>query len=198
MCEGPSLNSNPQTEPQSLNVNRSPASKQSALEAVIEPVCQAHGVELVEASFLREPGGAVLRVLIDRLRPDGVATEGAEVPGSGVSLADCQAVSRDLSVALDVHQDLTPSGRYRLEVGSPGLDRPLVKRRDFERFKGREVHVTTRLPLSGGAIGDGGRRRFSGVLQGIEGDTVRVADGPVVFEIPLDAIAKANVVHRFT
>ena len=111
-------------------MKRSPATSQTALLAVIEPVCQAHGVELVDASFVREPGGAILRVLIDRARGEGPS----EVPGSGVSLADCQGVSRDLSVALDVHQDVTPSGRYRLEVGSPGLDRPLVKRSDFEPF----------------------------------------------------------------
>ena len=70
----------------------------NTLLAVIDPVCLAHGVELVDVSISREPGGAVLRVLIDRERPE-LATEGEPPqPGSGVSLADCQAVSRDLSV----------------------------------------------------------------------------------------------------
>jgi ribosome maturation factor RimP len=177
------------------------------LTAVIEPVCAAHGVELVDVSILREPGGAVLRVLIDRERPelapegeapqpgrDGRPTSSALLPpGSGVSLADCQDVSRDLSVALDVNEAVAPKIRYRLEVSSPGLDRPLTRRRDFERFAGHEVRVQTRLPLPG----DDNRRKFNGVLRGLEGDKVRVEDGPATFEIPLTAIAKANVVYKF-
>ncbi len=161
----------------------------SALIQVIEPVCLAHGVELVDVSVLREPGGAVLRVLIDR---EVAGAEGAQ-PGSGVSLADCQSVSRDLSVALDVNEAVAPKIRYRLEVSSPGLDRPLTRRRDFEKYAGREVRVQTRLPLPG----DDSRRKFAGVLRGLEGDLVRVEDGPAVFQIPLTAIAKANVVYKF-
>ncbi len=165
------------------------------LTAVIEPVCLAHGVELVDVSVSREPGGAVLRVLIDRERGD---LEGEQI-GSGVSLADCQDVSRDLSVALDVNEAVAPKIRYRLEVSSPGLDRPLTRRKDFEKYAGREVHVQTRLPLPGEvpAPGANPRRKFHGVLEGVEGETVRVVDGPAVFQIPLAAIAKANVVHRF-
>lgn len=179
----------------------------SALIAVIDPVCLAHGLELVDVSVTREPGGAVLRVLIDR---DGTVGEpvaggqgaGGQVAGgqgaggqvgSGVSLADCQAVSRDLSVALDVNEGVAPKIRYRLEVSSPGLDRPLTRRRDFEKYAGREVRVQTRLPLPG----DTNRRKFAGVLRGLEGDLVRVEDGASVFQIPLTAIAKANVVYRF-
>jgi ribosome maturation factor RimP len=176
----------------------------NALTAVIEPVCAAHGVELVDVSVLREPGGAVLRVLIDRERPElmpasVVGTEGAAAeseppqPGSGVSLADCQDVSRDLSVALDVNESVAPKIRYRLEVSSPGLDRPLTRRRDFERYAGHEVRVQTRLPLS--AVD--ARRKFNGVLRGLEGDNVKVIDGAAVFDIPLSAIAKANLVFKF-
>jgi ribosome maturation factor RimP len=157
------------------------------LVAVIEPVCLAHGLELVDVSVLREPGGAVLRVLIDRPAGSG------EQLGSGVSLSDCQSVSRDLSVALDVNEGVAPKIRYRLEVSSPGLDRPLTRRRDFEKFAGNEVRVQTRLPLPG----DDARRKFHGRLEGLEGDNVRVVDGQAVFQIPLTAIAKANVVYRF-
>lgn len=164
----------------------------NALLAVIEPVCLAHGVELVDVSISREPGGAVLRVLIDRERPE-LAVEGEPPqPGSGVSLADCQLVSRDLSVALDVNESVAPKIRYRLEVSSPGLDRPLTRKRDFERYVGHEVRVQTRLPLAGDA-----RRKFNGVLRGLEGENVRVEDGAAVFAIPLSAIAKANLVYKF-
>lgn len=165
------------------------------LTAVIEPVCAAHGVELVDVSILREPGGAVMRVLIDRDRPDVPGDQ----PGSGVSLSDCQDVSRDLSVALDVNEAVAPKIRYRLEVSSPGLDRPLTRARDFQKYAGHEVRVMTRLPLPGDAASSegNGRRKFNGVLKGLEGDKVRVEDGPSTFEIPLTAIAKANVVYKF-
>lgn len=175
----------------------------NALTAVIEPVCVAHGVELVDVSVSREPGGAVLRVLIDRERPElagpQAAAEGAPPqPGSGVSLTDCQDVSRDLSVALDVNESVAPKIRYRLEVSSPGLDRPLTRRRDFERYVGHEVRVQTRLPLAGDASSEAGaRRKFNGVLRGLEGDNVKVIDGAAVFDIPLGAIAKANLVFKF-
>ena len=166
----------------------------NALLAVIDPVCLAHGVELIDVSIAREPGGAVLRVLIDRERPE-LATEGEPPqPGSGVSLADCQGVSRDLSVALDVNEAVAPKIRYRLEVGSPGLDRPLTRRRDFERYAGHEVRVQTRMPLP---AGETPRRKFNGVLRGLDGDNVRLDDGAASFEIPLASIAKANLVYRF-
>jgi ribosome maturation factor RimP len=162
----------------------------TALESVVEPVCKAHGVELVDVQWAVDQGGAVLRVLIDRERAD-LAT--AEIPvGSGVSLEDCKAVSRDLSTALDVHERVVPSGRYRLEVSSPGLDRPLVKRAHFERFVGTEVKVQTRVPFD-----PDGRRKVQGVLRGIEGDAVHVESGGKVFAIPLADVAKANVVYRF-
>ncbi|MBW2404104.1 MAG: ribosome maturation factor RimP [Deltaproteobacteria bacterium] len=112
----------------------------NALEPLIDPICRAHGVELVVVRCLREPAGVVIRVIIDRDSP------GAEV-GSGISLEDCTGVSRDVSTSLDVHDDLFPSGGYRLEVSSPGLARPLVKLSDFERFSGREVEVRTRAPI---------------------------------------------------
>lgn len=172
----------------------------SALTAVIEPVCAAHGVELVDVSVSREPGGAVLRVLIDRERPELAGDEGAPPqPGSGVSLSDCQAVSRDLSVALDVNEAVAPKIRYRLEVSSPGLDRPLTRRRDFERFAGHEVRVQTRAPLAEDKSpeGAGARRKFQGVLRGLEGEEVRVEDGSASFRIPLAAIARAHLVYRF-
>jgi ribosome maturation factor RimP len=124
-----------------------------------------------------------LRVLIERIG----AT--AKV-GAGVSLDDCQGVSRDLSTALDVSEGVVPAAGYRLEVGSPGLDRPLFSLSDFTRFAGEPVKVQTH-----GAID--GRRRFSGMLLGVEGDTVKLnLDGEEV-AIPHQEIAKANLVFRF-
>jgi ribosome maturation factor RimP len=151
------------------------------LRELVAPVCRAHGLELVDARFVTDHG-AVLRVLIER--PD--ATTGQ----SGVSLADCQAVSRDLSTVLDVENEAVPRGSYRLEVGSPGLERPLFSRRDFERFAGREVDVRTNRPFDG-------RRRLQGVLRGVEGEGIKLDVDGQELSVPLAEIAKANLVFRF-
>jgi ribosome maturation factor RimP len=156
---------------------------------VIEPICHAHGVALVDARMTTERG-LVLRVLIER------AAAGADTSEtqSGVSLADCQNVSRDLSTALDVAEGVAPTGNYRLEVSSPGIERPLITKQDFTRFAGREVRVQSIRPISG-------RRRFQGVLQGLAAErmpeTVRVSQDGETFEIPLADITKANLVYRF-
>jgi ribosome maturation factor RimP len=109
--------------------------------------------------------------------------------GAGVSLDDCQGVSRDLSTALDVAENVAPSGAYRLEVGSPGLDRPLFSLSDFARFAGQTAKIEMHAPVAG-------RRRFSGKLLGVEGDVVKLEqDGqPVVLQH--GEIAKAHLVYR--
>ena len=152
------------------------------LREIAVPVCAAHGLELVDARFVNEHGGLTLRVLIERPdQPDG---------RSGVSLGDCQAVSRDLSTVLDVEAEQLVPGRYRLEVGSPGIERPLVSRRDFERFAGREVRMQTHRPV-------GGRRKLQGVLRGLSGEDVRLHVGLDDISVPFAEIAKANLVVRF-
>jgi ribosome maturation factor RimP len=152
------------------------------LRQIAEPVCQAHGLSLVDVRFANEHGGLTLRVLIERLdQPEGRA---------GVSLGDCQSVSRDLSTVLDVEAETLVPGRYRLEVGSPGIERPLVSRGDFERFAGREVRVQSQRPLSG-------RRRFQGTLRGLAGEAARLEVDAELIDIPLADITKAHLVFRF-
>ncbi len=154
------------------------------LEPLIDPICSAHGVELVDVRCLREPSGLVIRVIIDREVP------GLEV-GSGVSLEDCTGVSRDVSTALDVHDDLFPSGAYRLEVSSPGLERPLVKLADFERFCGREVKLRTQTPIQR-------QRRFRGKLLRVVDQSIELDQDGKVLLIPHADIAQANLVYRFS
>lgn len=154
------------------------------LEQLIDPICRVHGVELVDARYLREPAGAVIRVIIDREAP------GMEA-GSGVSLEDCTAVSRDVSAALDVHDGLLPLGAYRLEVTSPGLERPLVKLADFARFSGREVKLRTRAPIER-------RRHFRGLLLGVVDQSIELDQDGRVLLIPHADIAHANLVYRFS
>jgi ribosome maturation factor RimP len=155
-----------------------------ALEPLIDPICRAHGVELVEVRCLREPAGMLVRVMIDRDVP------GLEV-GSGVSLEDCTGVSRDVSTTLDVHDDLLPAGGYRLEVGSPGLERPLVKLADFERFSGREVKVRTDTPIER-------QRRFRGKLLRVVDESIELDQDGKILLIPHADIAQANLVYRFS
>ncbi|MEM6962672.1 MAG: hypothetical protein AAF550_13170, partial [Myxococcota bacterium] len=102
-------------------MTNTPKSTNDAIERLAAPICAAHGVELVEVRTLPRPGGAVFQVTIDREQPqDSLAS------GSGVSLDDCTAVSRDLSDCLDAHEEHLPAN-YRLEVSSPGVERPLVR-----------------------------------------------------------------------
>lgn len=163
------------------------------IESLIEPICAAHGLELVQVK-LTQGKGAVLQVFIDREfaapHVNGVAVAHA----SGVTVDDCKLVSRDVSTLLDVHEELLP-GRYHLEVSSPGLDRPLVRLRDFERFCGSEVKVEVRPPI-------GDRKRFHGTLLGVDGEDVRLLEPPdsddgTEVRIPHPLITKANVVFRF-
>ena len=155
-----------------------------ALQHLIQPICLAHGVELVDVRYLREPKGAVIRVFIDRSVP------GLEV-GSGVSLEDCTAVSRDVSTSLDVHEEVLPSGAFRLEVSSPGLERPLVKLSDFERFSGHEVKVKTQTPIER-------QRRFRGTLLRVVDQSIELDQDGKVLLIPHADIAQANLVYRFS
>jgi len=127
-----------------------------ALEAEIEGLLAAEGFELVQLERLgaRYP---VLRIRVDH--PQGVTVE------------DCARLSAQIGTYLDVADPF--SGAYRLEVSSPGVDRPLVRDRDFERFKGHRVQITFRGM-------DGRKRTVCGVLQGLVGAEVRLeaATGP--------------------
>ncbi|MDB4977563.1 MAG: ribosome maturation factor RimP [Myxococcaceae bacterium] len=154
------------------------------LEALIVPICLAQGVDLVDARYQREPEGAVLRVLIE--------LPGAEKlpPGAGVTLDDCRRVSRALSDVLDEDELVIP-GQYRLEVSSAGVERPLTKAIDFDRYAGREVSVSTKTAVDG-------RKSFSGTLGGLRGDQVLLRDSKgEELALPLDEVAKAHLVFRF-
>lgn len=131
-------------------------------------------LEVVDVEFRREPGGRILRVFIDK-------------PG-GVTLDDCQALSRQLSQWLDEVDLIADS--YNLEVSSPGIERPLTKPRDFVRFAGHRVHVRTFGPIDG-------RRNFKGELLGLEEEAVvlRLDDGDV--QIPMEQVAKARLMAEF-
>jgi ribosome maturation factor RimP len=140
-------------------------------EGILVPLLKAEGLSLVDIGYQREQAGWVLRVLIDREQ--------------GISLTDCARVSREFGQLLDM-EDFIPSS-YRLEVSSPGLDRPLKKEADFIKYTGRRVRIKTKDQITG-------RRNFKGALLGCsEGKVMVQVDGSEVFAIPLFAIIKANL-----
>jgi ribosome maturation factor RimP len=143
-----------------------------------EPYVRDAGLDLIEVQFGREPSGWVLRVFIDR-------PSGGQGPIDAITADDCERVSRDLSAALDV-ADRIPHA-YKLEVSSPGLDRPLRRERDFERFLGESA----RIRLTDGVEG---RRNFSGTLQAVKDGRVEIACDGRSWLLPIDDIAKANLV----
>ncbi len=101
-----------------------------------------------------------------------------------MSVDDCAEISRLVSALLDVEDPI--AGSYTLEVSSPGLDRPLVRAEDYERFAGREVRIETRRPLEG-------RKRFRGRLVGRRGPDVVVADGHVEHIIPFGEVLRGKL-----
>ena len=137
-----------------------------------DPLCQAEGVELVQVEYQREHGGLTLRLYLDK-------------PG-GITLDDCANISRQLGDILDVGWDSqTP---YRLEVSSPGLQRPLGKLNDFKRFEGHQAKIRTRRPLNG-------QKNFTGTLAGVNGLNVQLLldKGPIT--IALADIVKAHLIN---
>ena len=139
---------------------------------LIEPTLHDMGFELVR---LLMSGGQrpTLQVMVERSDQEPV------------TLDQCAEISHALSAVLDVADPLP--GAYRLEVTSPGLDRPLVRRADYERFAGCEARLETEQPIEG-------RRRFRGRLLGLAGDQVRLALPEGAMSIPFDAIKKAKLV----
>lgn len=140
------------------------------LESVIEPVLSREGYELVDLDYSREGGRRFLRLFVDK--------EG------GITLGDCEHISDTVGAYLE-HSDIIDEA-YHLEVSSPGLDRVIKKEKDYRRFSGRKVVITTFAPLDG-------RRKFSGTLKGLEDGEVLVEVEERVFRIPLQDISKTRL-----
>jgi ribosome maturation factor RimP len=142
---------------------------------IVEPAIAGLGYRLVRVK-VSAMNGMTLQIMAER--PDGT-----------MSVDDCEIVSRDLSPLLDVEDPI--EREYHLEVSSPGIDRPLVRRSDFETWGGHLAKIELEQMLDG-------RKRFRGKLAGVEGGSVRVAlekadDGSFAM-VPLEAIAEAKLV----
>jgi len=155
----------------------------ATLEALVMPILTELGLELVELEFKREGHSWFLRLFIDK-------------PG-GVTLDDCAEVSREVSAILEVDDPI--EAPYRLEVSSPGIDRPLKKPADYERFAGQLVKLRTRSLLDPDGRGHQ-RKTFVGELRGLDGSTVRLRQtdkrgGEIA--ISLDEIDRAHLEPKF-
>jgi len=145
------------------------------IAAIVEPALEDRGFRLVRVAISGREGKTV-QVMAER--PDGTMT-----------IEDCEAISREVSALLDVHDPV--AGAYRLEVSSPGIDRPLVRPSDFEDWAGHEAKIELKEPIEG-------RKRFRGRLEGFEGGEVRIEvdlgeGGRQVIGLPVGLIAEAKL-----
>ncbi|HTZ33737.1 MAG TPA: ribosome maturation factor RimP [Methylomirabilota bacterium] len=166
------------------------------IRGAAERVARSEGLEVVDVEW-KIGKQRFLRVYIDRVPPEfqSESPEGTPVaadPYPKVSHADCERVSQQLSVILDV-EDLVPGPGYVLEVSSPGMDRALKTVADFKRFAGRLAKISTTEPV-------GEDKFFAGRLRGFEDGKVHMelkGKEARLVEIPLDTIRKANLVVEF-
>ncbi|MGH7070993.1 MAG: ribosome maturation factor RimP, partial [Acetobacteraceae bacterium] len=150
-----------------------PPALQRRIADLVAPALEAMGYELVRVAL---SGGRALNVQIMAERADGRA----------MALLDCEQISRRLGAALDVADPL--SGPWTLEVSSPGIDRPLVRTKDWNRFSGHLARVELAAPVAG-------RRRLSGTVLGADerAAMLRLGDGTEV-ALPLTAIRRAQLI----
>jgi ribosome maturation factor RimP len=141
--------------------------------SIVEPVIAGLGFRLVRVKISAQ-NGTTLQIMAER--PDG-----------SFSVEDCAAVSRAVSPVLDLEDPISTA--YNLEVSSPGIDRPLVRKGDFERWGGHEAKLELDPPIDG-------RKRFRGIILNVEGDEVvlKLKDAVIEVRLPLADLADAHLV----
>jgi ribosome maturation factor RimP len=151
---------------------------------LVTPSLMRMGYEVVRVKLMEDGGRHILQIMLD-------CTDGRQV-----TVEDCEKASKQLSALLDVEDPI--EHHYDLEVSSPGIDRPLTRLKDFERFKNLEVKIETRVPVNG-------QKRFRGKLKGVRnGDQIVVVPNLVSLadtagkeeevEIPFSAVFKAKLI----
>lgn len=150
------------------------ASKQEILTNLIVPVVASLGCELWGLEYLTQGRYTTLRIFIDG--------------PNGVSLDDCEAVSRQISSVLDVEDPI--DGEYTLEVSSPGLDRPLYTEAQYARYVGETVNLRMRIAVDG-------RRRFKGVIKRVDNGSLMLQVDNQEVSLFIDSIDKGNLMPRY-
>ena len=141
---------------------------------MLRPAVEEVGKELLGVEFISAGNNSVLRLFIDH--------------ENGINVDDCAEVSRQVGAILDVEDPI--SREYNLEVSSPGLDRPLFELAHFQEVIGETINVKISMPLNG-------RRKFKGVLEAIENDTLIVSVDGQDYELVISNVDKANLVPNF-
>ena len=153
------------------------------IETLVLPILDDLGYELVDLQLQQDGKQLALRIFVDK--------------PAGITLDDCVEVSREVSAILEVEDPIRAA--YRLEVSSPGLDRPLKKAADFERFVGKKARLKSKNLIDPDQRGTT-RKTFVGTLLGFEDDNVRLEltdkQGGVI-AIPLADLDKANLEEEF-
>lgn len=145
--------------------------KQDAeLLSLLSPVIQSMGYEMWGIEHLPRGGSSILRVYIDN--------------DTGITLADCETVSQQVTGVLDVNDPIR--GSYDLEISSPGLDRPLFTLAQVARYAGATVRLKLRNKLNG-------RRNIQGEIRAVEGEVIQVATEDEILSVPADLVEKANL-----
>jgi ribosome maturation factor RimP len=147
--------------------------KAADIARLVEPVLQGMGYELVRVHYGSGSGRPTLQIMAERIDRQPMTVD------------DCAEISRNLSAILDVEDPLDDA--YLLEVSSPGIDRPLVRPQDYERFAGFEARVELTRPIEG-------RRRFRGRIGELADGTVRIIESAGEYRLPLEQIDKAKLV----
>lgn len=148
--------------------------EQRILELLM-PSLHRMGYDVVRLQFTEGKRRHVLQVMIERL------------DGKAITLEDCEAVSHHVSALLDVEDPIL--SEYNLEISSPGIDRPLTRPKDFERYSGHDAKITTKLPIEG-------RKRFRGILRGLQEGCVLLdlPEEKLEIRIALENVATAKLV----
>ena len=144
------------------------------LEQILQPTIESMGFELWGLEYVPVGKHSTLRVYIDK--PEGVTVD------------DCADVSYQISSVMDVEDPITAA--YHLEVSSPGMDRQLFKPSHFAAYQGKTIQVRTALDVMG-------RKRFKGPMVSVRDDEIEIEVDGEIYPIPMDLIAKANVVPEF-
>ncbi len=139
------------------------------VKEMLQPLIEERGLKLVDVEYITG-GKPVLRIYV--YNPEGTSIE------------DCEWISRRIGALLDV-EDIIPVS-YILEVSSPGLDRKLKNKEEYEIFKGRDVKIITKEPING-------RNVFEGTLKGLEGENVLLQENGETIKIPLEKISRTNL-----
>lgn len=148
--------------------------KAEELIEALEPVAESNGFEVVDVQILGKSGSPILRIYIDLLDGD-------------IDLDDITEAQRSWLEPIVDELDVI-SGNYMLEVSSPGIDRPLRTRKHFRDYAGEDIKLTSE-PIDG-------RRRFNGVLKGMEGDDVIVEIDGELYSVPFGSVQSAHVVGK--